>query len=50
VGREQESGHELGNLIVVHTVAVSVPSARLIVIVEEEIRLAIEGIEFDFIE
>ena len=47
---QEEHRHELGDLIVVHAVAIAVPLPRLIVIAEEVFRLPVRGVILDLVE
>ena len=50
LGCQEQCGHELRNLIVMDSISVAVPRARLVVVAEKEIGLALQRIKFDFIE
>jgi hypothetical protein len=47
---QQKGRHQLGDLIVVNSIAIAIPLAPLIVIAEEVLRLAISGVGLNIVE
>ena len=47
---EKKSGHQLGNLVIVNAVSITIPLARLIVIAEKEVGVSVRRVAINLIE